>query len=78
MPRWLSESDLFTAEDLGSPEASHALATAEGEILVPRPRPGFVFVGWAHRNARDEAWEPVEGGMTNRRYVAARYARAPA
>ena len=75
MPRWLEESDLFTATDLGTLEATQALATAEGEILVPRPRPGYLFVGWMHRDDPTEAWEPVSG-QTRKRFVQARYERA--
>ena len=58
--RVVEDRDRLGPEDLGNPDRAHAIMSPSGEVILPRPRPGFRFVRWEHKPSRAGVWQPVQ------------------
>lgn len=78
MARPLTEGDQVGVDDVvQGTDLSNAIQGPLGQIIVPRPKPGYRFVRWLHREGLDDAWEPVRHDRPTARFVRAYYEPLP-
>lgn len=69
--------DDLLAPDEDGPDLAQVIQSPNGEIIAPRPRPGYRFLRWETRADVDEPWQPVPRGGQAQRFVRAHYERRP-
>lgn len=75
--RPVTQRDQLTLVDVETAAGRHAIQSPDGQVIVPRPKPGYRFVGWLTAETADGPWQPMPRGGQAQWFVRAHYERLP-